>query len=162
MNKFKDPFGFDQLKYITSTEDSKKLNDIDGPMVIMSASGMAETGRILHHLANNIENSKNIILMVGYCAENTLGKKLIMKEPVVKIFGEEYNLKAEVTVIDSLSAHADSNELTNYCANFNREKMQNMFIVHGEFDQQEKFADRLKAIGFKNITIPSHGDIFEI
>jgi len=162
MNKFKDPFGFDQLKYITSAEDSKKLNDIDGPMVIMSASGMAETGRILHHLANNIENSKNIILMVGYCAENTMGKKLIMKEPVVKIFGEEYDLKAEVTVIDSLSAHADSNELTNYCANFNREKMQNLFIVHGEFDQQEKFADRLKAIGFSKVTIPSHGDIFEI
>jgi metallo-beta-lactamase family protein len=128
----------------------------------MSASGMAEAGRILHHLANNIENSKNIILMVGYCAENTLGKKLIMKEPVVKIYGEEYNLKAEVIVINSLSAHADSNELTNYCAEFDRGEMQNIFIVHGDFDQQEKFADRLKAIGFNKVTIPSHGDIFEI
>jgi metallo-beta-lactamase family protein len=162
MKKFEDPFGFDRLKYITSTEDSKKLNDLEGPMVIMSASGMAETGRILHHLVNNIENSRNIILMVGYCAENTLGKKLIMKEPVVKIFGEEYNVKAEVIVINSLSAHADSNELTNYCAEFNREKMQNIFIVHGDFDQQEKFAGRLNSIGFNKITIPSHGDVFEI
>jgi metallo-beta-lactamase family protein len=162
MKKFKDPFGFDRLKYITSTEDSKKLNDIEGPVVIISASGMAETGRILHHLANNIENSNNIILMVGYCAENTLGIKLIMKEPVVKIFGDEYNVKAEVIVINSLSAHADSNELTNYCANFDREKMHNLFIVHGEIDQQEIFAGRLKAIGFNTVTIPSHGDVFEI
>jgi metallo-beta-lactamase family protein len=162
MKKYKDPFGFDRLKYITSTEDSKKLNDLEGPLVIMSASGMAETGRILHHLANNIENSNNIILMVGYCAENTLGKKLIMKEPVVKIFGDEYNLKAEVVVINSLSAHADSNELTNYCSEFEREKLKNIFIVHGDFDQQGKFADRLHGIGFNNVVIPSHGDIFKI
>jgi metallo-beta-lactamase family protein len=162
MKKFNDPFGFDRLKYITSTEDSKKLNDVEGPLVIMSASGMAETGRILHHLANNIENSKNIILMAGYCAENTLGKKIIMKEPVVKIFGDEYNLNAEVVVINSLSAHADSNELTNYCAQFDRGKLQNIFIVHGDFDQQEKFAARLKGTGFKNVVIPSHGDVFNI
>jgi metallo-beta-lactamase family protein len=162
MKKFDDPFGFDQLTYITDVEDSKKLNVIEGPVIIISASGMAETGRILHHLANNIENEKNIILMVGYCAENTLGKKIIDKEPVVKIFGDEYKLKAEVIVVNSLSAHADSKELINYCTDFDRKKMQNIFIVHGEFDQQQIFANNLKSIGFEKVTIPSRGDIFEI
>ncbi len=162
MKKYEDPFGFNKLTYITDAEDSKKLNDKEGPMIIISASGMAETGRILHHLANNIENEKNIILMVGYCAENTLGKKLIEKQPVVKIFGDEYKLRAEVIVMNSLSAHADSNELTDYCSGFNNDKMKNIFLVHGDFDQQQKFEARLKSIGFNNISIPLRGDIFEI
>ncbi len=162
MLKYEDPFGFNKLTYITNVEDSKALNGKEGPMVIISASGMAETGRILHHLANNIEDERNIILMVGYCAENTLGRKLIEKEPVVKIHGEEYNVKAEVIVINSLSAHADSNELTDYCRNFNIDKMKNIFLVHGDFDQQQKFADRLNSIGFKNVNIPNRGDVLEI
>ena len=162
MEKYEDPFGFNKLTYITKVEDSKKLNDIAGPMVIISASGMAETGRILHHLANNIENEKNIILMAGYCAENTLGRKLIEKEPVVKIFGDEYNVRAEVVVMNSLSAHADSNELTNYCNNFDKKRMKNIFLVHGDYDQQVKFNDRLKSIGFEKISIPARGDVFEI
>ena len=143
-------------------EDSKRLNDKAGPLMIISASGMAETGRILHHLANNIENENNIIMMVGYCAEHTLGKKLIEKQPEVKIFGEEYRLKAEVVVMNSLSAHADSNELTDYCAHFDKEKMKDIFIVHGDFDQQQKFAARLKQAGFKKITIPEKGDVLEV
>ncbi len=162
MKKYEDPFGFNKLTYITDVEDSKKLNDVEGPMVIMSASGMAETGRILHHLANNIENENNIILMAGYCAENTLGRKLIEKEPVVKIFGDEYKVRAEVVVMNSLSAHADSNELTSYCNNFDRKRMKNIFLVHGDFDQQQKFSDRLKSIGFEKISIPVRGDVFEI
>ncbi len=161
MKKYEDPFGFNKLTYITDVEDSKKLNGVEGPLIIISASGMAETGRILHHLANNIENEKNIILMVGYCAENTLGKKLINKEPVVKIFGEDYKVRAEVVVMNSLSAHADSNELTNYCNGFDKVKMKNIFLVHGDFDQQQKFESRLTSIGFKNVSIPSRGDIFE-
>ncbi len=162
MNKYEDPFGFNKLTYIKNVEDSKALNNAEGPMVIISASGMAETGRILHHLANNIEDYKNIILMVGYCAENTLGRKLIEKEKEVKILGEERCVNAEVIVMNSLSAHADSNELTNYCEKLNREKMKKIFLVHGDFDQQEKFADRLKTIGFDNICIPNKGDVFEI
>jgi len=162
MKKYQDPFGFNKLTYITDAEDSKKLNDLDGPMVIISASGMAETGRILHHLANNIENDRNIILMVGYCAENTLGKKIIEKESVIKIFGEEYNVRAEVIVMNSLSAHADSNELTNYCNNFDKKKMKNIFLVHGDYDQQQKFSSRLNSIGFGQIIIPNRGDVFKI
>ncbi len=162
MNKYEDPFGFNKLTYITDVEDSKALNGAEGPMVIISASGMAETGRILHHLANNIEDSKNIILMVGYCAENTLGRKLIEKEKIVKILGEERHVNAEVIVMNSLSAHADSNELTEYCKKFDKKKMKKIFLVHGDFDQQEKFAARLKTIGFDNVYIPNRGDVFEI
>jgi metallo-beta-lactamase family protein len=157
-----DPFGFNKLTYINDVEDSKALNDVSGPHIIISASGMAEAGRILHHLKNNIEDSKNIILMVGYCAENTLGRKIIEKEPVVKIFGEEHKVNAEVIVMNSMSAHADSNELTNYCSSFDRVKMRNIFLVHGDYDQQQKFSDRLKGINFGKIDIPSRGDVFEI
>ncbi len=162
IKKYNDPFGFNQLTYITDVEDSKRLNDLPGPMMIISASGMAETGRILHHLANNIENSKNIILMVGYCAENTLGKKLIDKESEVKIFGEEFKVKAEVITMNSFSAHADSNELIDYTSKLNKDKMKNIFLVHGDYDQQLKYSARLKISGFKNISIPSRGEVFEI
>jgi len=157
-----DPFGFNKLIYINDVEDSKKLNDVNGPIMIISASGMAETGRILHHLKNNIEDEKNIIMMVGYCAENTLGKKIIEKEPIVKIFGDEYHLNAEVVVMNSLSGHADSDELTDYCSKLDKSKMKKIFLVHGDYDQQLKFKARLNKIGFNNIEIPQKGDVFEI
>ena len=157
-----DPFGFNKLIYVNDVEDSKKLNDVSGPIMIISASGMAETGRILHHLKNNIEDEKNIILMVGYCAENTLGRKIIEKEPVVKIFGDEYHLNAEVVVMNSLSGHADSDELTDYFSKLDKSKMKKVFLVHGDYDQQLKFEARLNNIGFNNITIPQKGDVFEI
>ena len=162
MNKYDDPFGFNQLNYITDVEESKRLNDLPGPMVIISASGMAEAGRILHHLRNNIEGPNNIILMVGYCAEHTLGRKIINKEPKVKIFGEEFNLNAEVITLHSMSAHADSDELTNYAKSLNTAKIKKTFLVHGEIDQQEIFAERLKTIGIKDVVIPERGNIFDI
>ncbi|MEK6552781.1 MAG: MBL fold metallo-hydrolase, partial [Bacteroidota bacterium] len=112
--KHEDPFGFNRLTYITSVEESKRLNDVAGPCIIMSSSGMCEAGRILHHLVNNIENPNNIVLMVGYSAENTLGRKLIDGEKKVNILGDEYNVNAEVIVMQSFSAHADANELINY------------------------------------------------
>ena len=130
--------------------------------MIISSSGMAEAGRILHHLANNIDNSNNIILIVGFSAEHTLGRKIVEREPVVKIFGEEHHLNAEVVVMNSLSAHADSNELIDYCDKFDKSRMQNVFLVHGDYDQQEKFKNRLNSIGFKNVTIPERGDSFQL
>ncbi len=160
--KHEDPFGFNRLKYITTVEDSKHLNEIHGPHIIISSSGMCEAGRIQHHLANNIENPNNIILMVGYSAENTLGRKIIDKEKKVKIFGDEYNLRAEVITMDSFSAHADGNELINYCNQFDKSRLNKMFLVHGEYDQQQIFNERLHAIGIQNIYIPQKGDIFEI
>lgn len=157
-----DPFGFDKLRYISDVEDSKRLNAVPGPMMIISSSGMAEAGRILHHLANNIEDPNNIILIVGFNAEHTLGRKIVERMPVVKIFGDEYDLKAEVIVFNSLSAHADSNELIDYVKQLDKSRMQKIFLVHGDYDQQLKFAERLKTEGFKDILIPERGDVFEI
>jgi metallo-beta-lactamase family protein len=162
MNQNHDPFGFEKLKYITNVEDSKKLNEIEGPVMILSASGMAEAGRIQHHLANNIGNPNNIILIVGYCAEHTLGKRIVERQPEVKIFGEIFQLNAEVIVLNSLSAHADANELIDYCSKFDKVKMKNFFIVHGDEDQQIKFRDRLHTAGFGLVTIPSRGDVFSL
>ncbi len=160
--KNEDPFGFNRLTYITSVEESKRLNDISGPCIIMSSSGMCEAGRILHHLANNIENSNNIVLMVGYCAENTLGRKLIDGEKKVNILGDEYNVNAEIIVMQSFSAHADANELINYTSKLDRDKMQNIFLVHGEIDQQKIYKTHLEKVGFKNIIIPNRGYAFTI
>jgi metallo-beta-lactamase family protein len=156
----KDPFGFSKLTYIKDVEESKRLNSTEGPCMILASSGMAEAGRILHHLANNIENENNIILIVGYSAENTLGRKIVEREPVVKIFGDQYELKAEVIVMNSLSAHADSNELVNYCDQFDKSRIQKIFLVHGDQDQQEKLSNRLKSLGFENIVIPEKGNVF--
>jgi metallo-beta-lactamase family protein len=158
----KDPFGFNKLKYIKDAEESKKLNSINGPCMIIASSGMAEAGRILHHLANNVEDPKNIILIVGYNAEHTLGRKIVEHEPIIKIFGDEYKLNAEVIVMNSLSAHADSNELTEYCKMLDESRIQNLFLVHGDFDQQQKFKERLNSITIRNVSIPERGDVFKI
>lgn len=158
----KDPFGFNMLNYISEVEDSKALNSYDGPMMIISSSGMCEAGRVLHHLLNNIENPNNIVLIVGYAAQHTLGRRIIERQPLVKIFGEELKLNAEVIVMESFSAHADENELINYCTQFDKSRMQNIFLVHGEKDQQDIFSEKLKAQGFTKITIPNSGDEFII
>ncbi len=157
-----DPFGFKKLTYITDVAESKNLNNIKEPCIIISSSGMCEAGRIQHHLANNIENPDNIILMVGYSAVNTLGRKIIDKEETVNIFGDEYKLKAEVISLDSFSAHADGNELIDYCKQFDRSRLQDIFLVHGDYDQQEIFKSRLESSGFRNVVIPESGDNFQI
>lgn len=156
--KREDPFGFNKLKYISDVEESKKLNSIDGPCMIISSSGMCESGRILHHLANNVENPNNIILMVGYTAEHTLGRKIVEREKVIKIFGDEFNLNAEVIVMDSFSAHADAKELLDYCSQFDKSRMQHIFLVHGDIEQQSIFKSNLESIGFNSISIPKRGE----
>ncbi len=159
--KAKDPFGFSNLTYIKDVEDSKKLNAVEGPCMIIASSGMAEAGRVLHHLKNSIENSNNIVLIVGYAAENTLARKIIDREPTVKIFGEEFKLNADVIVLESLSAHADANELLEYCDRFDKSRLQNIFLVHGEIDQQKIFQNKLEEAKFKEVIIPERGDEFE-
>jgi metallo-beta-lactamase family protein len=143
-------------------EESKELNNTPGPYMIISSSGMAEAGRIVHHLANNIENPNNIILIVGFCAEHTLGRKIVEKLSPLNILGEQYELKAEVIVFNSLSAHADSNELMNYCNTLDKQKMKKIFLVHGDIEQQEKFKVKLLANGFADVQIPEKGNVFEI
>lgn len=156
----KDPFGFNQLNYISEVSESKELNEKDGPMMIISSSGMCEAGRIQHHLMNNIENPNNIVLIVGYAAHHTLARRIIEKDEVVKIFGQEVNLKAEVIVLNSFSAHADADELIEYVNQFDKNKLKEIFLVHGELDQQEIFKKTLLENGIQEVTIPEKGDVF--
>ncbi len=154
------PFGFGRLKYITDVADSKALNHYQGPCIIISASGMCEFGRILHHLKNNIEDPKNSILIVGYQAQHTLGRRIVDKNKIVKIFGEEYRLRAEVNRINAFSAHADRSDLLDYISRV--DGLKKIFLVHGEKDQGFKFKDVLAENGYKNVEMPAPGDIFEL
>ncbi len=122
---------FDQMHYVRSVEESKSLNDKKGPMVIISASGMAETGRILHHLKNNIENPANTVLIVSWQSPETLGRRLADRMKRIKIFGEDYEVRAEVETIGGLSAHAGQDILLRY-ANASRATLKKIFLVHGE------------------------------
>ena len=153
-----DPFGFDRLTYIRTVDESKALNDRPGPFIVIAASGMCEAGRVVHHLANIIGDPRNMVLIVGYQAENTLGKRIVMKEPVGNIFGEPHDLRAEVVVLNSFSAHADRNELLSYLRQFPRKPLKKSFVVHGDPDQSEKFGDALREEGFGTVVIPSRGD----
>jgi metallo-beta-lactamase family protein len=126
------------------------LNFKEGPMVIISASGMCEHGRILHHLKNNIENEKNIILIVGYQAKNTLGRKLVERQEKVNIFGKPHNRKAEVIVLNEFSAHADRNDLISFVEKVTPKRI---FLVHGEEEQMEPLGIRLKEMGY-NVDMP--------
>jgi metallo-beta-lactamase family protein len=157
-----DPFGFERLTYIRDVEHSKELNDRPGPFVVIAASGMCDNGRIVHHLANSIEDPRNMVIIAGYQAENTLGKKLVMRYPVVNVFGEPHELKAEVVVLNSFSAHADRNELLSYLGKFNHGFIKRTFLVHGDPDQAEKLSDGLKSLGFGQIDIPTRGDWFDL
>ena len=153
-----DPFGFERLTYIRSVEESKALNDAPGPCIIIAASGMCEAGRITHHLANSVGDPRNMILIVGYQAENTLGKRLVLREPVVNILGEPHPLKAEVVVLNSFSGHADRNELLGYIGGFPRGTMKGIFLVHGDPDQAEKLEGGLKESGFAHVRVPVRGE----
>ena len=153
-----DPFGFERLTYVRSVEESKALNDVPGPCVIIAASGMCEAGRVTHHLANTIGDARNMVLIVGYQAENTLGKKLVLREPVVNIFGEPHTLRAEVVVLNSFSGHADRNELLRYIAGFPARAMKGIYLVHGDPDQSEKLRLGLQEAGFLRVGIPARGD----
>lgn len=155
MKQDDDVFHFKGLKFIQSVEESKRLNDDPRPCVIISSSGMAEAGRVKHHIKNNIGNEKHTILIVGYCEPSSLGGKLIAGNKVVRIFGEEYDVRADVRVIKSMSAHGDSEDLLRFLSCQNPEEVKKVFLVHGEYDVQSAFKQKLIAAGFKNVIIPS-------
>jgi metallo-beta-lactamase family protein len=157
-----DPFGFRRLTYIHEVEESKRLNSLTFPHVIISGSGMAEGGRILHHLRNNIHNSKNLVLFVGYAAKDTLARKMMDGEPVVKIFGEEHAVKCKVKVMDAFSAHADRRELLDYVSINSPERLGHIFLFHGEPDQALPLRDGLRSKGYRNVHYPVHGETFTI
>ncbi|MBF8249040.1 MAG: RNA-metabolising metallo-beta-lactamase [Bacteroidetes bacterium] len=154
LHAYEDPFGFDRLKYVRTVEESKKLNSLKEPCVIIAASGMCEAGRILHHLANNIENPRNTILIVGFQAEHTLGRRIVEKQPEVKIFGNMYKLKAEVSILNSFSAHAGQDELVDYVKNLRQDRLKEIFLVHGEFNQADQLRLKLGEQGYHSVRIP--------
>jgi metallo-beta-lactamase family protein len=157
-----DPFGFECIKYIQTVEDSKKLNGIHEPVIIISASGMCESGRILHHLANNVSDPKNTILIVGYQAQDTLGRRILEHQPILKIFGDEFQLKAEVAEMQSFSAHADHNDLMDFTKQLDKTKLKSIFLVHGEVQEQNAFSQSLDQAGYRNVIAPKKGDTFNI
>ena len=147
-----DPFAFLSLKFIRDQKESKALNNDKRPMIIIAGSGMCEAGRILHHLKNNIEDSRNMILVVGYMAQNTLGKRIVERMPFVRIFGVEYELNAEVVVINAFSGHADKAELADFV--LTSLPLKRIFLVHGDLDQSETLAQALTQKNL-NVYIPS-------
>lgn len=155
MEKDDDPFDFKGLKFIKTVDESKQLNDLPQPCVIISASGMADAGRVKHHIMNNIGDHKNTILMVGYCEPHSLGGRLMNGAKEVKIFGDMYSVVAEVGQMRSMSAHGDYDDLCQFIATQNPSLVKTLFLVHGEYDVQQDFASRLMRKGFKEVVIPA-------
>lgn len=157
-----DPFGFARLTYIREAAQSKKLNSLKEPCIIISASGMAEAGRIKHHIANNISNPSTTILIVGHCEQGSLGARLARGDKEISIFGERYHRKAHVEVMGSFSAHGDYNEMLEILSCQNASKVRKIFLVHGEYETQLKWEERLNNAGFKHTFIPEKGEEFRI
>ena len=155
-----DPFGFKLIHYVQSVEESKALNGKRETSIIISASGMCEAGRILHHLRNNIEDPRNLVLIVGFQADHTLGKRLVDQHEEVRIFGEEHPRRAEVVVMNSFSAHADRSELMDW-ATGGKQKPGRTFVVHGNEDQSRALASGLVENGFRSVEVPGLGQEFE-
>jgi metallo-beta-lactamase family protein len=132
------------------------------PAIIISASGMCEAGRILHHLKNNVEDSRNTVLIVGWQAPHTLGRRLVERQAVVKIFGEEYNLRARVETINGFSAHADREELLGYARQLGTSRLKTAFVVHGEEAASLALADGLQSLGLGQTIVPRLGEEFEL
>ncbi len=162
MLKYRDPFGFGGLRYIRRVEDSKALNLRDEPMIIISASGMCEAGRILHHLKNNIEDARNTVLFVGFQAQHTLGRRIQEGRQPVSIFGEKYRPRAHVESIDGYSAHADRHELLSYVQKLNPRRLRKAFIVHGGEEASLAFEKALRPIGVRETMVPKLGHQAEI
>lgn len=150
----KRPFYFKNLHYITKVEDSKAINNLKEPCIIISASGMAEAGRIKHHIKNNISDPRNTILMVGYCTPSSLGGRLRNRDEKVRIFGEEFEVKARVEIIDSYSAHGDYEEMMEYLSCQDPGQVKRLFLVHGDRDVMESFREKLGGMGFRDVHIP--------
>jgi metallo-beta-lactamase family protein len=162
MQKDPDPFGFNNLYYIMNVEDSKKLNTIKKPCVIISASGMMEAGRIKHHLANSIEDPKNTILVVGYCAAPTLGARILRGDKQVSIFGKPYNVNASVERIESFSGHADYQEMIRFLECQDTGRLSGIYLVHGEYSAQLAYKGSLESHGFSKIEIPAQAEEFSL
>lgn len=155
MQRDDDPFGFPGLKYIKTANESKALNPRKGPLVIIAASGMADAGRVKHHIVHSIDDPSNTILMVGYCEPNSLGGRLLQHPEEVTIYGDRYSVRADIGSIRSMSAHGDYDDLSQFLACQNPRAVKKLFLVHGEYEVQQDFRDRLVKKGFQDVEIPA-------
>jgi metallo-beta-lactamase family protein len=163
ISKSGDPFDFEDLRYIQAVEESRKLNTLEGPAIIISASGMCEAGRVVHHLNNHIEDRASTVLIVGFQAEHTLGRRIVERRPSVKIFGVSRQLNAEVVVLNGFSAHADRDDLLSFAESCrDHGSLEHVILVHGEPEPQRKFAALLGERGFARVTVPKPKDELEI
>lgn len=153
-----DPFAFPNLRYTPTIQESKAINEDEGPAIIIAASGMMDAGRIKHHLAKYIEDPKNTLLIVGYCEPSTIGGKILNGDKTIRIYGKEFDVNASVEVISSYSAHADYAELIQFMNCQDPAKVKNLYLVHGTIEAQEYFADKLRERGFENVFIPAKGE----
>lgn len=157
------PFGFQSLQMIKNVEESKALNELQEPCIIISASGMAEAGRVKHHIANNISNWRNTILLVGYCSPTSLGARL--QEPglrSISIFGETHEVNAHIANIDAFSGHGDYNEMIDFLDCVDKDLLRKVFLVHGEYEVQKAYKQKMIDRGFRNIEIPALGEEFDV
>ncbi|TFG76970.1 MAG: MBL fold metallo-hydrolase [Chrysiogenales bacterium] len=157
-----DPFGFDNIRYVVATAESKEINAFDGPAIIISASGMAESGRILHHLIRNIENPDNIIAIVGFMAEHTLGRRLVERAPEIRIFGRNYKVKAEIATLNAFSGHADYTETIEWLSRHDWKRLKKIFLVHGEEPALLNLQKELLQFGIPQVEIVRYGGSYEL
>lgn len=159
----KDPFGFNSLHYIKDQNESKALNSYNKPCIIISASGMMEAGRIKHHVANNVSDIRNTILIVGYCTPSSLGARIQQKGlKEISIFGIMHSVKAQIKKIEGFSGHGDYKEMISYLDYQDKHKVKRVFLVHGELETQKAFKEKLREDGWKHISIPSAGETVEL
>lgn len=155
-----DPFGFNSLFYTKSAEESKSLNSYKLPCVIISASGMMEAGRIKHHIANNIENPRNTILAVGYCSPTTLGARILSGAEEISVFGVKHPVRAKIERIEAFSGHGDYQEMGDFISCQDASKVKKVFLVHGEYESAQFYANYIGQRGFQNVEIPKSGNEF--
>ena len=158
-----DPFGFNSLHYIKDVDESKALNGYKKPCIIISASGMAEAGRIKHHISNNIENPNNTILIVGYCTPTSLGARI--QQPKLKeisILGSPHKVRARIARIEAFSAHGDYREMIEYLSLQDKTKIKKTFLVHGEYKVQLAYKGHLEEAGFNNVIVPETQEVFDL
>ena len=158
----RNPFGFNSLRYIDSVAESKELNDLKGPAIIISSSGMCEAGRVVHHLLHNLADSRNTVLIVGFMAKNTLGRKIRDREPEVSVLGNRMPLRAQVEEIRALSSHADYREMGEYVSGMDLNRLKKIFLVHGEPEPQEHFKNYLLELGVADVEIVQYSKEYEL
>ncbi len=160
LDKHGEVFSFPEVRFVANRDESMRLNSLEGPAVIISASGMCEAGRVLHHLKNNVEDERNTVLVVGYMAKHTLGRRIVERHPTIRIFGVDRPLRAKVEILNAFSAHADRDDLLDY-ASASASPGTRFLLVHGEPDQQHPLSRALEDRGLKT-HIPARGDTIEV